>query len=147
MGDTLHIHALGQFAVALENLRGQTAFVLVDKLHQEFLLLGVDVVYLRHESADDGHDRLRGEKRSSFDLVVEGQNGDVIIRSGSVHRVKNAFHAEIDEVVWPLLQELGFLQNAVDEVNAQNQRNALPGLFFGFRLHARIIAKRINEVK
>ena len=49
MGDTLHIHALGQFAVALENLRGQTAFVLVDKLHQEFLLLGVDVVYLLHE--------------------------------------------------------------------------------------------------
>jgi hypothetical protein len=62
--------------------------------------------------------RLRGEKRSSFDLVVEGENGDVIIGSKGVHRVENAFHAEIDEVVWTLLQELGFLENAVDEVNA-----------------------------
>jgi hypothetical protein len=68
----------------------------------------------------------------SLDLVVERQNGDVIARSGSVHRVKNAFHTEIDKVVWPLLQKLGFLQHAVDEINAQHQRNALPGLFFGF---------------
>ena len=47
VGDALHVHALGQFAVALENFCRQTALVLVDKFHQELLFLGVDVK-LRH---------------------------------------------------------------------------------------------------
>ena len=66
----------GQFAVALENLRRQTAFVLVDQFHQEFLFLLVDVVNFRDKSRDKRHDSLGVEKGFSFDLVIKGQNGN-----------------------------------------------------------------------
>jgi hypothetical protein len=62
---------------------------------------------------------------------MKGQNRDVIA-SRRIHCIKNSFYAEIDEVVRSLLQKLRLFQNAVDEIDTQDQRNALSGLFLGF---------------
>ena len=53
VNDVLHVHALGQLSVAFEDFRGQTPFVVVDQLHQEFLLLGIDLVNLWGKSTDN----------------------------------------------------------------------------------------------
>ena len=41
-------------------------FVLVDKLHQELLFLGVDFVNLRHESTHNRHDCFGGKEGFSL---------------------------------------------------------------------------------
>ena len=62
---------------------------------------------------------------------MKGQNRDVIASRG-IHGIKNSFDAEIDKVVRSLLQQLRLFQNAVDEVDPQDEGNTFPGLFLGF---------------
>jgi hypothetical protein len=105
--------------------------VLIDKLHQELLFLGVYLVNLRHYGTHNSHERFGGKEGFPFNLVIKGQNRDVIA-SRCIHGIKNSFHAEIDKIVWSLLQQLRLLQNAVDKVHPQDERNALPRLFLRF---------------
>jgi hypothetical protein len=58
--------------------------VLVDKLHQELLFLGIDLVNVRHDGPDNRHDRLGGQKGLCLNLVMKRQNRDVIASGASM---------------------------------------------------------------
>ena len=140
VGDALLIHALGELAVSLEDLSGQTPLVLVDKFHQKLPFLGIDFVDLRYDGTRNRHDRFRGQEGFTPNLVVKGENRNVVAYR-CIHGVKNSFDTKIDEVVGSLLEQFRLLQDAVDEVNTQDEGNSFPRLFLGFGLHT----PKINE--
>src|SRR5262245_54316370 len=146
VGNALLIHALGQLAISLKDLGSQAALVLVDKLHQKLPFLGVDFVDLRHDSTRNRHDRFRGKERLPLNLIVKRQDWDVVASRG-IHGIKHSFDTEIDEVVRSLLQELRLFQDAVDEIDPQDEGNAFPGLFLGFGLHTERLMRNANRIK
>ena len=94
--------------------------MLVDELDQEFLFVLIDLEDLRGEGGDNGHHGLGIEKGFPFDLVVEFDDGNVV-PPFRIHRIKDTFNTQVDEMIGPLLKEFGFLFDAINQIYPKNK--------------------------